>query len=1137
MQKGRHWVVFCFHHSQVGERMTLTPVSGETNAPIALNGNKVNQKKIEFYLGKRSLVLPQQIRKRDGSLAKFDLTKIEAAVQKCFDACDQPPLVTPYEITVSVANAIAARWGADIPTVENVQDIVEHILQASGEFEAASRYSIYRRIHAEERELRSVPEEVKQAFAASAKYFPSPIQQFMFYDKYSRFNWELGRRETWIETVDRAVSFLRELSHDLLDDSVYEEIRTYILNMWAMPSMRLLATAGEAARRNNVLIYNCSATPICDLEAFGEVLSIAMNGCGTGVSVEPQFVEQLPRIKRQKKKQEIPTHVIGDSTEGWVEALMVGIKAWFNGGDVEFDGSLCRPAGSILRTKGGRASGPEPFLLALHNIRNVILSRQGSTLRPIDAHDVVCHIGSAVIPGGVRRTATISLFGAGDTEMRNCKNGEALIGNSQRWNANNSEVWPDEFDQTYHLQHMLDMVNGKRGEPGIFSRANANRTKPKRRKRAGFLTNPCVTGDTWVMTDGGPRRVLDLVGEHTIVRVDGQNYTAPDGFFRTGIKPVYTLSTQEGYTVNLTADHKVLLEDGEWVEAQNLRKGDKIRLHDHDAAPMWDGYGSVDDGYIVGHFLGDGTWEGGRARLCSWGDDDSEREVRENIRGILNKAWRHQSVSGAYFIADDAIVSKYLPVGHKGITDVMQSASSSFNSGLLSGLFDTDGHVEGDSRHGGISIRLSQSNLDLLVEVQRILLRFGIRSKINMVRPAGVKEMPDGRGGFAEYQHKTQWRLIITSDADRFMKYIGFGNRSKYQKYENLRNAMVRGPYAKPFVSTFESLEYVGEEEVFDITVPVVHAFDANGLYVHNCGEIILRPFEFCNLSIAVARPEDTEETLAQKVRVATIIGTIQSMATHFPGLRDEWRINAEEERLLGVDITGQQDSPVAQDPAVQRAMKQIAIDVNVEFAARLGINPSAAITTGKPGGNSSQLLDCASGIGRRYASFFIRRARIDAKSPIYRVYRAAGVPMNPENGQSPATATTWVIDFPMKAPEGAHTQQDATAIEQLEYWLQVKQNYTEHNPSTTILYEPHEVIDMTKWVWDHRDWIGGITFLPKTEAQYSLAPYEEITEEEYERLVREFPPVDFSQIYRYEVTDMSNAAQELSCFAGSCDA
>jgi len=320
-----------------------------------------------------------------------------------------------------------------------------------------------------------------------------------------------------------------------------------------------------------------------------------------------------------------------------------------------------------------------------------------------------------------------------------------------------------------------------------------------------------------------------------------------------------------------------------------------------------------------------------------------------------------------------------------------------------------------------------------------------------------------------------------------------------------------------------------------DCAVPLPDGFDANGFGAHKRGEIILRPWQFCNLTSVVARQDDTIETMREKVELATILGTIQSLAVHFPGLRPQWKQNCEEERLLGVDISGQMDSPIAQDAGVKDGLRHVAVEVNRMTARALGINQSASITCVKPSGNSSQLLDASSGIHARWAPYYIRNVRVSASSPLAKVLKDAGMPMSPENGDDPVNPRTWVVSFPVKAPDGAVTRNDRSAVEQCEFWLQNKLHWTEHNPSVTITYRPDEVIDVMKWVWDHREKIGGMAFLPAFDAKYDQLPYIEIDQAEYERRMAELPDIDFSKIYRYEVDDRRNAAQELACSAGVC--
>ncbi|MBV8717880.1 MAG: recombinase [Chloroflexi bacterium] len=747
--------------------------------------------------GVHEVALPTTIIKRDGREVPFDPMRIERAISRCFAALGRSPYTPIPELAVRVVNIMSARPGQ--PTVEVVQDAVELTLQAAGEFEAAKAYILYRAVHAAQRQERPVPDEVREAFGQADQYFPTPIQKFQFFDKYSRFDYDKGRRETWIETVDRAVSFLHELVTTNtgvdLGGETYAHMRRMILEMRSMPSMRLLAMAGSPARRDSTTIYNCSYLPVDSVDAFAEALLISMAGCGVGFSVESRYVESFPRVQRQRSLTPV-RHVIEDSAQGWATAVRLGIQTWFEGGDVLFNFDEIRAAGAPLRTKGGRASGPGPLRTMLEFARARILARQGMHLRPLDAHDIMCMVGNAAVSGGVRRTAMISLFDYDDLDMRLCKSGDFEHDNSQRWNANNSAVWPERgLDQVQVMEQVLDMVKSQRGEPGIFNRKATLDLIPDRRKRFGY-----------------------------------------------------------------------------------------------------DEYG------------------------CN------------------------------------------------------------------------------------------------------------------------------------------------------------------------------------------------------------------------PCGEIILRKNEFCNLSIAVARSDDTFETLKEKIVTAAIIGTIQSLATHFPDLRPIWKQNCEEERLLGVDITGQMDSPLTHDPAVMQALRAVATETNRQFAKRLGINPSAAITTVKPSGNSSQLLNCSSGLHARWAPYYERNVRVAATSPIYKVLRDAGVPMDPENGQTREDANTWVIHFPMRSPDGAITRKDRGAIEQCNYWLHNKVNWTDHNPSVTITYKADEVVELTRWIWEHRDLIGGMAFLPAFDAHYAQLPYIEITQDEYERRMAEFPEIDFSKLWRYEAHDLTSAAQELACMAGGCD-
>jgi ribonucleotide reductase class II len=1136
------------------------PADHATNGNGASHGNGNGHAAMEV-----EVVTPTSIVKRDGRVVPFDVGRIEDALSRCFAAFDRTPATPVSELAHRVVNIVAAKASGEPPTVEGVQDIVEMVLQAAGEFEAAKRYILYRFEHSRQRDERPIPEEVRAAFAASDQYFPTPLQKFQFFDKYSRFNYELGRRETWIETVDRAVDFMHELAGDRLPAETYQRVRQGILEMRVMPSMRLLAMAGPAARRNNISIYNCSYQPVESIDSFCEALIISMSGCGVGYSVESKYVEDFPRIKRQTGAKP-DLFVVEDSAEGWADALRFGLERWFDGGDVHFNLSLIREAGAPLRIKGGRASGPEPLQRMLDFMRRRVMARQGSFLRPIDAHDMMCAVGSAAVSGGVRRTAMISLFDYDDAELLAAKSGDFERENSQRWNANNSAVWPSQgLDQIQFTRQFLEMVESGRGEPGIFNRQMAQDLRPARRQLAEFGTNPCVTADTWVLTDQGPRQVRELVGVRHRTIVHGQPFaTTEDGFWSTGVKPVLRLKTREGHELRLTANHQVetvtyrtrKVERSEWREAGSLKPGDVVKLQTHRGDLTWESHGTFEEGRLLGALVGDGTFsqktgKAGQmltlAHLEFWGEQAAERMAtavatvretvgaRSDLRGIAcvqPGKYRVSSAGLARLAADYGIEPRA-----KTVTPQVERASSAFYGGFLQGLFDADGGVQG-TQNKGVSVRLAQSSLPTLQGVQRMLMRLGVASTIYAERrPAGTRVLPDGRGGTAAYECRADHELVIANDnIQEFAIRVGFGETEKSERLSAAIGGYRRQPNRETFTAVIDSIEPDGVEEVFDCSVPGPNCFDANGFVAHNCGEIVLRPWQFCNLSAVVARADDTIETMREKVELATIIGSIQSMATHFPGLRSVWKQNCEEERLLGVDITGQMDSPIAQDAGAKDGLRHVAIEVNRMTARALGINQSASITCVKPSGNTSQLVDCSSGLHARWAPYYIRNVRVAASSPLAKVLKDAGTPMSPENGDDPVNPRTWVVSFPVKAPDGAITRNDRSAVQQCDFWLQNKEHWTEHNPSVTITYRQDEVIDVMKWVWDHRDKIGGMAFLPAFDAKYDQLPYIEIDKAEYERRMAEFPEIDFSKIYRYETDDRTNAAQELACSAGVCE-
>jgi ribonucleoside-diphosphate reductase alpha chain len=271
-------------------------------------------------------------------------------------------------------------------------------------------------------------------------------------------------------------------------------------------------------------------------------------------------------------------------------------------------------------------------------------------------------------------------------------------------------------------------------------------------------------------------------------------------------------------------------------------------------------------------------------------------------------------------------------------------------------------------------------------------------------------------------------------------------------------------------------------------------------------------------------------------MELATILGTYQSTLTNFGYLSKKWKENCEAERLLGVSLTGYYDNPIIRQDKVLETLKADSVETNKKYAKRFGINASTAITCVKPHGNSGQLLGVGSGMHPWFAPYFIRRVRISHTDTLLQMARDQGVPCLPEVGQSETTATTFVLEFPVKAPAGAIFKDEVSALDLLKEWKRLKEHFVEHNPSATIYVGPEEWIAVGNFVYENWDWVGGLSFLPRSNHVYQLAPYEAITKEEYERRAKAIGKIDFSKLSQYEAADNTTGAKEFACVSGVCE-
>jgi len=615
-------------------------------------------------------------------------------------------------------------------------------------------------------------------------------QQYIHKSRYARYLPSEERRETWEETVERYLNYFAN-KFDL--DDVYDELLTAIDSLEVMPSMRALMTAGPALDRDNMAGFNCSYIAIDSPRSFDEMMYVLMCGTGVGYSVEDQYVSKLPEIAEAFHATDTVIH-IPDSKVGWAKSYRELVSLLYSGQIPEWDTSRVRPAGSSLKTFGGRASGPEPLVDLFRFTVRLFKGAAGRKLTSLECHDLCCKIAQIVVVGGVRRSALISLSDLSDDALRQAKHGAWYNTESQRGLANNSACYTIKPSFEQFLDEWRSLYESKSGERGIFSRAA------------------------------------------------------------------------------------------------------------------------------------------------------SQKQAERNGR----------------------------------------------------------------------------------------------------------------------------------RDSDR-----DFGTNP--------------------------------------------------------CSEIILRKSQVCNLSEVVVRPEDTAKSLRRKVRIATILGTLQATLTDFRYLRGIWKTNTEEESLLGVSLTGILDNPLLtlenEDlDVLLEDLRDVAIATNKEWAERLGIPQSTAITCVKPSGTVSQLVDSASGIHGRYAPFYIRRVRADIRDPLCKVLEDAGVPCEVDNF-SPSTK---VFSFPKKAPEAAVFASEQSGMEQLELWAKYQEHWCEHKPSITVYYRDSDFLEIGNWVYNNFDTISGISFLPYDDHSYAQAPYEQITEEEYNEMMEGFP-TEFDWNLN-ESDDFTEGAQTLACVGGACE-
>ena len=634
---------------------------------------------------------------------------------------------------------------------------------------------------------------------------------------------------------------------------------------------------------------------------------------------------------------------IPDDMAGIFENVKEAALTMQQGGGIGHDFSTLRPMGAPVKGVGADASGPLSFMDVWDSMCRTIMSagsRRGAMMATLrcDHPDIEGFVDAKRDPKRLRMfNVSVLVTDAFMQAVKDDADWDLVFGGKVYKTIKARALWERIMRATYDY-----------AEPGVIFIDRVNKRNNLYYCESIQSTNPCVTAETWVQTADGPRQVRDLIGQAFVARIDGKEFASAEaGFFPTGLKRVVKLRTREGYGLRLTADHRVRkvaqltrwTKELEWIAAGDLRAGDKVVLHDHRNAAQWAGMRSESEGYLLGLLMGDGTLKEDKAVLSVWRPAQvANGDVgRAGVDGVMEAAlaaaqtmphradfvgWVEVKGRNEWRLALGAIKTLARDVdmapGRKTITPAMERTSSDFHRGFLRGLFDSDGSVQG-TQAKGVSVRLSQSDLAILEAAQRMLLRLGIASTLYCERrPAGQRLMPDGKGGMRLYDHAAQHELVISGEGvGLFSERIGFADHDKACRLKTLLTGYRRKLNRERFVAEVEVVEPDGEAEVYDVQIPGINAFDANGLYVHNCGEQPLPPYGACllgsiNLGALVKDPFTPQakldmEALEKLVPLAVRMLDNVIDVSRFPLAAQEREAKAK--RRIGLGVTGLADA------------------------------------------------------------------------------------------------------------------------------------------------------------------------------------------------------------------------------------
>lgn len=923
------------------------------------------------------------------------------------------------------------------------------------------------------------------------------LSDITVYMKYAKFKPELQRRETWGELVERNKQMhLKKFPY--LKDKIDDVYDNFILTKKVLPSMRSMQFAGKPIELNPTRIFNCAYLPIDDWRAFSETMFLLLGGTGVGYSVQRHHVEKLPEIKKPSLKRS-KRFVIGDSIEGWADAIKVLIKSYFfSGSTIRFIYDDIRPKGALLVTSGGKAPGPQPLKDCIYQITKILNNKKdGDKLTSIEAHDIQCHIADAVLAGGIRRAALISLFSADDDVMISCKSGAWWELNPQRGRANNSAVLlRHKITQEVFMNLWERIEASNAGEPGIYLSNDKD-----------WGTNPCCfVGNTKILTPSGYREIKNCIGDLDLINKD--NEITNGLVWSNGIKPVIELRLSNNTKIKCTSDHIFMVNNGKSYEAAELG-GERLM-------PYFEINNEINEFTKYGYIQGDG----GTGRLDSEAhkgleihigeDDDDIFELFNISKEVGKKVYYtngYNEILRALKIDSSTLVTRRLPK-----TFIFWDIND--KKMFLKGMYSANGSV---IKAGRVSYKTVSKQL--ASEILETLSSFGIKAYVTTNKE---KEVEFSNGN---YTCKESYDINIAGfdSIVKFAKEIGFVHKYKQESLKQI--ILDKAPKVM-------SIKDAGEEEVFDFNLDDgKHWGVIEGVIAHNC-EIALRPNQFCNLTEINASDIESQEDFNARAYAAAFIGTLQASYTDFHYLRSIWQKTTERDALLGVSMTGIASMQIFKYD-IEEAVETVK-NTNAVIANMIGINEAARTTAVKPAGTTSLTLGTSSGIHAWHNDYYIRRIRVGKNEAIYNYLSIYHPELVEDELFRPNEMA--VIAIPQQAPEGSVIRHES-ALDMLKRVKEistrwVKQGHIDgqntHNVSATVSIKPEEWEEVGEWMWNNRDIYNGLSVLPADNGSYKQAPFEDITKERYEELIQSLTNIDLTQIT--EVVDNTDLSGELAC-------